>query len=111
MIYADSEFSGIRPHSHGGSEADHVKALQKMGFDIKSDTKEKPAQLSYLYDIYFNLRFSRIPKGDTFSLMAREPLTFQHIEFYSKNTGLDFEQWEIDCIMSLDSIFERHSNS
>lgn len=81
-----------------------------MGAPVEDSGVEIPKQLNYLYDIYLRLRFSRVPNDDGFSLVSREPLTFSHLDYYSRNSGLDFMQWEIDCIMSLDSIFERCSN-
>ena len=81
-----------------------------MGANIPESTSKMPEQLRYLYDIYMDLRFARIPNNDTFSLVAKQPLTTRDIEFYTRTTGLDFERFEINAIMSLDSIFERSIN-
>lgn len=109
-MFAESEFSGVRSHKHGGTEADHAKALRAMGVDIPESKAEMPMQLRYLYDIYMELRFSRVPNDNGFSLVAREPLTTHDIDFYSRTSGLDFDRWEINSILSLDSIFERSVN-
>lgn len=110
LIYAEAEFSGVKPHKHGGSESDHIKALRKMGADIPEDENEIPAQLIYLYDIFKSIRFSRIPNGDGFSLMARDSIGYNEIDFYSKLSGLDFEMWEVDILLSLNAIFDRAAN-
>lgn len=81
-----------------------------MGAYIEESKNEMPEQLRYLYDIYMELRFARVPNNDTFSLLAKQPLTTHDLDFYSRTSGLDFERWEINCIMSLDSIFERSVN-
>ena len=109
-MYAKTEFSGLKPHIHGGSEREHTEALRAMGANVPEDTNDIPRQLSYLYNLFKKMRFSRIPNDDVFSLVAREPLTYAHIDFYSKSSGLDFEMWEINTIMSLDSIFKRAVN-
>ena len=56
------------------------------------------------------IRFSRVPNDEGFSLVARESLNYQSIDIYSRNTGLDFEAWEVDTLMNLDSIFEGAAN-
>jgi hypothetical protein len=78
-----------------------------MGADIQSDESEMPESLRYLFDVFMKLKFSRVPNEDGVLLVAREVLDCHHIDFYSKHTGLDFEWWEVEAILSLDAIFER----
>lgn len=78
-----------------------------MGADIPENETELPEQLIYLYNIFKSIRFSRIPNEEGFSLMARESIGYNEIDFYSKNSGLDFEMWEIDALLSLNAIFDK----
>lgn len=110
MIYAASEFSGVKQHKHGGTEAQHLQALKDMGVALPQQKCEMPKQLSYLFDIYMSMRFSKVPNDEGFSLMAKDKITNYDIAFYSKNSGLDFELWEIDALMSLDATFEKAVN-
>ena len=109
-MWAEGEFSGVRPHAKGGTESDHIKALKKMGAKIEDTQSEFPYQLRYLYDIYLELRFARTPKGDEFALSAKAPLNNHDLQYYSQLKGLEFNLWEVKCIMSLDTIFERCVN-
>lgn len=109
-MYAEGEFTGVRPHKHGGNESEHLKSLKEMGAELPEQKNNIPTQLAYLYDTYLDMRFSKVPKDDGFSLLAKERLTNYDVGFYSNNSGLDFELWEINAIMSLDSIFERATN-
>lgn len=109
-MYAEAEFSGVTPHKHGGSESDHIKALRAMGAQIPEDEAKIPAQLNYLYGIFKEIRFSRIPNNDSFSLMARESIGYSEVDYYSKISGLDFEKWEVDVLLSLNAIFDKAAN-
>lgn len=108
-MYAEQEFSGVAPNRHGGTEAQHIKALKAMGAPIPEDDHTLPEQVRYLFDLFMQLRFSRIPNDDGFSLMARESLRFSDIHYNSQLTGLKLERHEIEAIMSLNSIFDKHS--
>ena len=109
LVYAEAEFSGVKPHKHGGNESQHIKALRAMGAEVPENKDEIPEELKYLYDAFMSVRFSRIPSGDGFSLMARDSIGYNDIEFYSKHSGLDFELWEIDSLLSLNAIFDKAS--
>ena len=73
--------------------------------------QEMPEQLRYLYDLFMGLRFNRIPNDDdTFSLMAKNDLSYSDIYHNSLLTGLELHKYEVDVIMSLNSIFDKYSN-
>ena len=109
LVYAEAEFSGVKPHKHGGNESQHIKALKAMGADIPESEDEIPEELKYLYEVFMGVRFSRIPSDNGFSLMARESIGYNEIEFYSKHSGVDLELWEIDALLSLNAIFDKAS--
>ena len=109
LVYAEAEFSGVKPHRHGGNESQHIAALRAMGAEIQEDEHELPTELRYLYDVFMGVRFSRIPTDNGFSLMARDSLSYNDIDFYSKRSGFDFELWEVDAILSLNAIFDKVS--
>jgi len=111
LLYVDSVFSGVRASPHGGTEGQHIKALRAMGADIPEDDVELPAQLSYLHDMFYGLRFDRIPNDDgEFSLMAKSDLSYSDIHYNSLLTGLELEPWEVSAILSMNSIFNKHSS-
>lgn len=78
-----------------------------MGAPIEEKETYFPEQLSYLYDAFKSIKFSRVPNDDRFSLVSRGSIGYNEIKYYSELTGLDFEAWEVDALMSLESIFER----
>lgn len=80
-----------------------------MGADIPEDECKLPEQVRYLFDLFMQLRFSRIPNNEGFSLMARESLSFSDIHYNSQLTGLELESHEIEALMSLNAIFDKHS--
>ena len=80
-----------------------------MGAIIETDDLEMPEQLRYLYDLFMSIRFTRIPSEDEFKLMARESLTFSDIHYNSLLTGLELERFEVDAILSMNSIFDKYS--
>ena len=84
-----------------------------MGADIPESEIKIPEQLRYLYDVFLSIRFSKVPSNteeNQFSLMARDSLTYQDIDIYSKTSGLMLELYEIETLLSLSSIFDRASN-
>jgi hypothetical protein len=81
-----------------------------MGAKVPEDEYELPLELKYLYDAFMSVRFSRIPNGDNFSLMARDSLSYSDIHYNSILTGLEFEKFEVDAIMSMSAIFDKHSS-
>ena len=80
-----------------------------MGADVPDDEYKMPEQLRYLYELFMGLRFSRIPSDDHYSLMPRESLSFSDVHYNSQLTGLELENWELDCIMSMNAIFDKYS--
>lgn len=68
-----------------------------------------PEQLRYLYDLFMGLRFNRIPVDDGFKLMASKSLSYSDIHYNSKLTGLELEPFEIETILSLNTIFDKYS--
>lgn len=92
-----------------------------MGAPIPhQESTEIPKELSYLHDTYKQAKFSRIPNPEfdpaennpelikpAFLLIPREMLNYQELESFNKLSGLDLEAWEIDAMLSIDSIFER----
>ena len=81
-----------------------------MGADIPEDDAKMPEQLRYLYDLFMGLRFNRIPSDDGFSLMAKNDLSYSDIYHNSLLTGLELHKWEVDAILSMNSIFDKYSN-
>ena len=86
-----------------------------MGAIIDDSELQIPSQLVYLYDLFMGLRFTSIPNNDEsidaeFSLMAKESLTYSDIYHESLLTGLELHKWEIDAILSMNSIFDKYSN-
>lgn len=110
LVYAEAEFSGVKPHKHGGNENAHIKALRAMGAEIPEQEAKIPEQLRYLFDLFKAIKFSRVPNEDAFSLVSRGSISYNEIEHHSKLTGLTFESWEVDALLSLDCIFERAVN-
>ena len=107
MKYAAYEFSGINPHSAGGTERDHLEALRKMGAPVPEQEKiELPSAVAYLMQAYKQIRFSRIPKDNGYLLSPRDVLKYSDIEAYNNLSGLNLKPWECDAIMSIDGIFE-----
>jgi hypothetical protein len=102
-------FSGVRANKHGGSESDHIKALKAMGAPIEESGIEMPEQLRYLYDLFMEIRFNRVPSDDGFKLMASEGLTYSDIHYNSLLTGLELHKWEIKTLLSMSSIFDKYS--
>lgn len=80
-----------------------------MGAIVDEESTTMPEQLRYLYDLFMGLRFDRIPIDDGFSLMAKSNLTYSDIYHNSLLTGLELHKWEVDAILSMNSIFDKHS--
>lgn len=80
-----------------------------MGADIKSEERPIPESLRYLFDIFMKLKFSEIPKDGGVVLVARDVLDCHQIDHYSHCTGLNFDWWEAQAILQLDTVFERAS--
>lgn len=108
LVYCDQEFSGVRQHKHGGTENDHIKALEKMGFKVDKKQSECPEDLWYLYDLFKKIRFSIVPNDNKLSLIQREPLTYAVINSYTTNIGFNLEGWEIDVLLRIDSVLNRY---
>ena len=102
-------FSGVRANKHGGSESDHIKALKAMGAPIEDSEIEMPEQLRYLYDLFVEIRFNRVPSDDGFKLMSGEGLTYSDIHYNSLLTGLELHKWEIQALLSMSAIFDKYS--
>lgn len=81
-----------------------------MGADVPAQQEEMPEQLRYLFDLFKSIKFSKIPNDDGFSLVSRGSISYNEIDYYSKMSGLAFELWEVDALLSLDCIFERAIN-
>ena len=86
-----------------------------MGAMVDEGELEIPPQLTYLYDLFMGLRFSRIPNNDEsvdaeFSLIAKDSLSYSDIHYNSLLTGLELNNWEIDCINSMNAIFDKYSS-
>ena len=110
LVYAEAEFSGVAPHKHGGNESQHIKALKAMGADIPESEYDIPEQLRYLFEIFKNVKFSKVPNDDGFSLVSRGSISYNEVNNYSRLSGLNFEHWEVDALLSLDAIFEKAIN-
>lgn len=107
MEYAAYEFSGINPHSAGGTERDHINALRKMGAPVPEEKKvDLNPSVAHIMQAYKQIRFSRIPKDNGYLLSPRGVLKYSDIEAFNNLSGLQLEPWEIDAIMSIDGIFE-----
>lgn len=108
MSYAEYEFTGIAPHSKGGTQKQHIEALKKMGAPIpESPVPTIPTETAYLLNCYKTIRFTRHQKDGTSVLIPREVLNWDTIEAYSKLSGLELAPWEIETIMNIDGIFEQ----
>ena len=111
LEYASYFYSGLRPHAHGGTESDHEKALREMGADIPDNSVSLPDSLGYLWDLHREIRFSLVLNEDgEKALSQRESITLPSLMAYSDFMGLTLTKIEINAIMSIDSIFDRHSN-
>jgi hypothetical protein len=80
-----------------------------MGAIVDEPVNVIPEQVRYLFDLFMQLRFSRIPNDDGFGLMARGSLSFSDIHYNSQLTGLELEKYEVDALMSLNAIFDKYS--
>jgi len=78
-----------------------------MGAMKAPEPIECPVELSYLYDSYRQVKFSKIPNDDGFLLIPRSVLNYEALEAYSRVSELNLQHWEIETMICIDSIFER----
>ena len=86
-----------------------------MGAMPKPDAVELPISISYLYDAYRQVKFSRIlnanydiddAQSPKFLLIARTVLNYIELEAYSRVSEMNLQHWEIETMLSIDGIFE-----
>ena len=101
--------SGNQPDENGQTEKQKAKAYGDLGLDINigGAQVEPPHELLYLYDMFFNMRFSLVFNGDDRKLQPRQSLTSYDINYYDKNNELDLQAWEVDVIFSLDATYNK----
>ena len=78
-----------------------------MGAMKAPEPIELPPELSYLYEAYRQVKFSKIPNEEGFLLIPRSLLNYVDLEAYSRVSELNLEHWEIETMICIDSIFER----
>lgn len=82
-----------------------------MGAELPEQQEELPQQVAYLFDTFKKIKFARIPNDDNgFSLASKGEISYNEINIYSKLTGLEFEAFEVEALLSLEAIFERAIN-
>lgn len=82
-----------------------------MGADIpEPETTEPPIELMYLIDMHTQLRFSSVKIKETHKQIPRDSLNYSEIDSYCRVSGLNLHDFEIDAILSIDSIFDRAAN-
>lgn len=70
------------------------------------ESPEIPDELTYLYEIYREIKFARIHKDERFLLVPRKMLNYQELDSFSKLSGFSLSSWEVSTIMNIDGIFE-----
>jgi len=107
LAYCRYQADNSRPHSAGGTEGDHKKALIEQGFLDPEPETELPEEFWPIYDIYFDLKYTRassVRNDEVITvLIPVESITFEMITAYSKLYGRKFERWEIDLIRRADA--------
>lgn len=82
-----------------------------MGAEIPDNSVEFPDDMQYLWDMHREARFSCVINDDgEKALSARESLSLSSLISYSDFVGVSLNKNEINAIMSIDSIFDRHVN-
>lgn len=91
-------------NSSGGTNQDHVNSLIAMGHLPKPEIKEMPNGMSYLFDIYKEIRFSLTEDN---KLMPRQELTFADLNSYKQAMQFDLSATECGVIMRADAVFNK----
>lgn len=76
-----------------------------MGAMKAPEKKEIPEGVVHLYDLYKEIKFSRVPKEDRFVLVPRGDLTYESLNAYIEISGLKLEMWEVSTLMRIDGVF------
>lgn len=92
MEWCQEEFKLLKANKNGGTDKDHKEALIKMGA-IPDDRKVIPKDAEYLLNLFYRLRKGR-------------PIEFQEVAAFCDLMAVKLMPWEIDSIMTIDSILE-----
>lgn len=94
-------------NSKGGTNAQHNASLVKQGFIKQEEKKDIPDGMAYLFELYKEMRFSRVPPN---TLMPRESLTFSSIKDYQELEEFKLSSLESTALLSIDCIYNNSSN-
>lgn len=108
-------------NSKGGTNRQHEDALIKMGFIPKRELNEVDPESVYLYDIYKEIRFTRIGNelhdrcdkvpllvGKSIMHMAvNKPITHRSLIEYQQCMNVDLSATECKIMLQIDAIYNK----
>ena len=101
------QFSGLSQNSAGGTNREHEQALINMGMLPARAVVNIPDGMSYLFDMFLEIRFS---VNNENKLVPREALTFLDINQYKECMGVNLSPLEATVLMSADGIYNTQAN-
>ncbi len=98
------DFKGLSRQSDGATVNAHNQSLIDQGFIDAPGKKEIPESVAYIFDMYKEIRFSKIPPN---TLVPRDSITFTDINEFQKMSGAEVFPLEARAILSIDAIFNQ----